>query len=231
MTKSARRLAPKVPLVPGTSRRAQYSASTRRALVDAAEGLFTEHGYAATSLDAIVAEARVTKGALYHHYSGKQALFEAVFEKVESAGAQSIQASLEGQKDPWEKALAGLHAFLEVVRQPSYSRIVIQDGPSVLGYERFREQEERSTFAYVLDIVGAVLSAGEWNLDTEMEHTFARIFFGAMSSSGASVSTSEDADAAAERVEIAIAFILSGLRALSEEGAKLPSVPLDATSS
>jgi AcrR family transcriptional regulator len=231
MTKSARRLAPKVPLVPGTSRRAQYSASTRRALVDAAEGLFTEHGYAATSLDAIVAEARVTKGALYHHYSGKQALFEAVFEKVESAGAQSIQASLEGQKDPWEKALAGLHAFLEVVRQPSYSRIVIQDGPSVLGYERFREQEERSTFAYVLDIVGAVLSAGEWNLDTEMEHTFARIFFGAMSSSGASVSTSEDADAAAERVEIAIAFILSGLRALSEEGAKLPSVPMDATSS
>jgi AcrR family transcriptional regulator len=231
MTKSARRLAPKVPLVPGTSRRAQYSASTRRALVDAAEGLFTEHGYAATSLDAIVAEARVTKGALYHHYSGKQALFEAVFEKVESAGAQSIQASLEGQKDPWEKALAGLHAFLEVVRQPSYSRIVIQDGPSVLGYERFREQEERSTFAYVLDIVGAVLSAGEWNLDTEMEHTFARIFFGAMSSSGASVSTSEDADAAAERVEIAIAFILSGLRALSEEGAKLPSVPVEATSS
>jgi AcrR family transcriptional regulator len=231
VTKSARRLAPKVPLVPGTSRRAQYSASTRRALVEAAEGLFTTHGYAATSLDAIVAEARVTKGALYHHYSGKQALFEAVFEKVESAGAASIQASLKGRKDPWEKALAGLHAFLEVVRQPSYSRIVIQDGPSVLGYERFREQEERSTFAYVLDIVGAVLSAGDWHLDTEMQHTFARIFFGAMSSSGASVSTSEDADAAAERVEIAIAFILSGLRALSEEGAELPAGPAEVTSS
>jgi AcrR family transcriptional regulator len=231
MTKSARRLAPKVPLVPGTSRRAQYSASTRRALVDAAEGLFTAHGYAATSLDAIVAEARVTKGALYHHYSGKQALFEAVFEKVESAGAASIQASLKGRSDPWEKALAGLHAFLEVVRQPSYSRIVIQDGPSVLGYERFREQEERSTFAYVLDIVGAVLSAGEWALDTEMQHTFARIFFGAKSSSGASVSTSEDAEAAAARVEIAIAFILSGLRALAEEGAELPAAPAEATSS
>jgi AcrR family transcriptional regulator len=234
MTKSARRLTPKVPPLPGTSRRAQYSASTRRALVDAAEGLFTEHGYAATSLDAIVAEARVTKGALYHHYSGKQALFEAVFERVESAGAASIQASLQGQ-DPWQKALAGLHAFLEVVRQPSYSRIVIQDGPSVLGYERFREQEERSTFAYVFDIVGAVLSAGDWQLDAEMQHTFARIFFGAMSSSGTSVSTSEDADAEAERVEVAIAFILSGLRALAEQGAKLttglPSGPLEATSS
>src|ERR1700712_2006612 len=161
MTKSSReRLAGEVPHVPGASRRAEYSASTRRALVDVAERLFTEHGYAATSLDAIVGGAAVTKGARSHHYSGKQALFEAVFERVESAGAQSIQEALTGDQDPWEKALSGLRAFLEVVRQPSYSRIVIQDGPSVLGYERFREQEGRSTFAYVLDTVRAVLNSG-----------------------------------------------------------------------
>src|SRR6476469_8681617 len=101
--------------VPGTSRRAQFSASTKRALVDVAEELFTEHGYAATSLDAVVAGADVTKGALYHHYSGKQALFEAVFERVESAGAQSIQDALTGDQDPWDKAHSGLRAFLEVV--------------------------------------------------------------------------------------------------------------------
>src|SRR6476620_5716213 len=226
MTKSTRaRLVAKVPHVPGTSRRAQFSASTRRALVDVAEQLFTEHGYAGTSLDAIVAGADVTKGALYHHYSGKQALFEAVFEKVESAGAASIQEALGSSQDPWEKALSGLRAFLEVVRQPSYSRIVIQDGPSVLGYERFREQEERSTFAYVLDTVRAVLNYGEWSLDDDMEHTFARIFFGAMSSSGASVSRAEDPDAAAERVELAIGFILAGLRALAEQGVPMPATP------
>lgn len=223
MTKSARaRLAAKVPHVPGTSRRAQYSASTRRALVDVAEELFTEHGYAGTSLDAIVAGADVTKGALYHHYSGKQALFEAVFEKVESAGADEIQRALRGHDDPWEKAIAGLRAFLAVVRQPSYSRIVVQDGPSVLGHERFREQEERSTFAYVLDIVRAVLSAGDWEVDEALEHTFARIFFGAMSSAGTNVSTSDDPDTEAERVELAIGFILTGLRALSEQGVELP---------
>ena len=219
MTRSARaKLAADVPQVPGTSRRAQYSATTRRALVDVAERLFTEHGYAGTSLDAIVAGADVTKGALYHHYSGKQALFEAVFEKVESAGAQQIQSSLTGHEDPWDKAIAGLRAFLDVVRQPSYSRIVVQDGPSVLGHERFREQEERSTFDYVLDIVRAVLDAGEWHVDAALEQTFARIFFGAMSSSGAAVSTADDADTEAERVELAIGFILSGMRALSEQG-------------
>ena len=226
MTRSARaRLAATVPRVPGTSRRAQYSATTRRALVDVAEKLFTEHGSAATSLDAIVAGADVTQGALYHHYSGKQALFEAVFEKVESAGAQQIQTALTGHEDPWDKAIAGLRAFLDVVRQPSYSRIVVQDGPSVLGHERFREQEERSTFDYVLDIVRAVLAAGEWRVDDKMEHTFARIFFGAMSSAGASVSTADDADTEAERVELAIGFILSGLRALSDQGAQLSDAP------
>jgi AcrR family transcriptional regulator len=232
MTKSAAsRLAARVPHVPGTSRRAQYSASTRRALVDVAEQLFTEHGYAATSLDAIVAGADVTKGALYHHFSGKQALFEAVFEKVESAGSQQTQDALRGHTDPWEKAIAGLRAFLAVVRQPSYSRIVVQDGPSVLGYERYREQEERSTFSNVVEIVRAVLAAGDWPVDERMEHTFARIFFGAMSSAGTSVSTSEDADTEAERVELAIGFILSGLRSLSEQGAGLPELPgLPATS-
>src|SRR6201991_538857 len=126
---SVSKLVPKVPGVPGASRRQQYSASTKRALVDVAEELFTESGYAATSLDAIVAGARVTKGALYHHFSGKQALFEAVFERVESNASKAIQKSLRGERDPWEKALLGLRAFLEVVREPTYRRVVILEGP------------------------------------------------------------------------------------------------------
>jgi AcrR family transcriptional regulator len=207
-------------LVP--SRRQQYSASTKRALVEVAEELFTEHGYANTSLDAIVAGARVTKGALYHHFSGKQALFEAVFEQVENDASRMINKALKGKRDPWEKAQAGLRAFLEVVREPRYRRIVIQEGPAVLGYERFREQEERSTFATVLDIVRSVIGAGAWDLDEEMLQTFARIFFGAMSSAGESVATAEDAPAAAARVETAISFIIAGFRSLAESGVGLP---------
>lgn len=220
------KLVPKVPKVtamPGASRRQQYSASTKRALVDIAEELFTEHGYANTSLDAIVGGARVTKGALYHHFSGKQALFEAVFERVESDSSRTIQQALRGKRDPWEKAQAGLRAFLAVVQEPRYRRIVIQEGPSVLGYERFREQEERSTFATVVDIVRSVLSAGTWELDEEMVQTFARIFFGAMSSAGESVATAEDPIAAARRVETAIGFIITGFQNLAEAGIELPS--------
>ena len=214
---SVPRLVPKPRLkhAKGTSRRAQYSASTKRALLDVAQDLFTEHGYAGTSLDAIVAGARVTKGALYHHFAGKQALFEEVFERVEHAASKAVHDQIKGEQDPWLKARAGLRAFLEVVRQPTYRRVVIQDGPGVLGYERFREQEERSTFSNVLTIVASVLSAGPLEMDEPMQRTFARIFFGAMSSAGESVSLAEDPVAASDRVEAAIGIILDGLQALT----------------
>ena len=120
-------------------------------------------------------------------------------------------------------AQAGLREFLEVVREPSYRRIVIQDGPAVLGYERFREQEERTTYAHVVEIVRAVLGSGDWELDDEMLETFSRIFFGALSSAGESVASSEDPGVASARVEAAIGFILAGLQTQLEAGVRLPA--------
>jgi AcrR family transcriptional regulator len=207
-------------LVSGASRRQQYSASTKRALVEVATELFTEQGYAGTSLDAIVAGARVTKGALYHHFSGKQALFEAVFEKVEADASSSIGQAVRTTKDPWEKAAVGLREFLAVVQEPAYRRVVIQEGPVVLGYERYREQEERSTFGIVQEIVASVLTS--YDLEPSMVETFSRVFFGAMSAAGAAVSSAEDAQRASAEVEAAIAFILAGLRQQAESGERLP---------
>ncbi len=201
------------------TRRQRFSASTKRALVDVAEQLFTENGYSATSLDAIVAGADVTKGALYHHFSGKQAIFEAAFERVESRATTGIATATEGHQDPWQKAQSGLRAFLGAVQEPAYRQIVISDGPSVLGHERFREQEERSTYALVDQIVRSVLANDEWDLDEDMLDTFTRIFFGAMSAAGGSVAVSEDPAAAALRVEAAIGVILAGLQLLLKSDA------------
>src|SRR4051812_30079760 len=204
-----------------TSRRQEYSASTRRALVEVATELFAERGYAGSSLDEIVAGARVTKGALYHHFSGKQALFESVFEKVEERAAKRIHRAVRGNRDPWDKALGGLRAFLEVLQEPEYRRIVIADGPAVLGYEKYREQEERTTFGIVQEIVSAVLST--YDLEPSMVETFSRVFFGAMSAAGAAVSTAEDTHQASAEVEAAIAYTLSGLRQMAESGAPIAS--------
>lgn len=205
--------------MPVRTRRQRYSDSTKRALVDVAEQLFTTHGYSATSLDAIVAGADVTKGALYHHFSGKQAVFEAAFERVESRASSGIARATEGHDDPWEKAQAGLRAFLEAVQEPAYRQVVISDGPSVLGHERFREQEERSTYAIVDEIVRSALGTDAYDLDDALLDTFTRIFFGAMSAAGGAVAVSQDPAAAAARVELAIGTIMAGLRQLLDSGA------------
>jgi AcrR family transcriptional regulator len=203
-----------------TSRRQEYSASTKRALVEVAQALFTERGYAGTSLDEIVGGARVTKGALYHHFSGKQALFEAVFEAVEEDATRRIRKAVRTSDDPWEKAISGLRAFLAEVRRPDYRRVVIQEGPAVLGYERFREQEERSTFGIVQEIVASVLASYE--LEESMVETFSRVFFGAMSAAGSAVSLADDPQRASAEVETAITFILAGLQRQAEAGGELP---------
>ena len=119
------------------------------------------------------------------------------------------------------------------MQEPAYRQIVISDGPSVLGHERYREQEERSTYAIVDEIVRSVLDTDAYDLDEQMLDTFTRIFFGAMSAAGGAVAVSEDPAAAAARVEAAIGFILAGLQQLLESGrylAKLTS-PLTAGTS
>ena len=201
-----------------TTQRQQWSAATKQSLVDVAERLFTEHGYAATSLDAVVAGARVTKGALYHHFSGKQAVFEAVFDRVEERAAATVREAGEGHTDPWAKAQAGLRAFLEVVQEPTYRRVVVQDGPSVLGHERFREREAHSTYTHVLEIVRAVLDTGDGAPDEAMVDTFTRIFVGALSAAGGAVAGSTDPAEAAARVETAVGHILAGLQLLQQQG-------------
>jgi len=219
----AEKLLTSIPKAAGKAagRRSQYSASTRRALIDVAQRLFTNQGYAGTSLDSIVAGAKVTKGALYHHFSGKQAVFEAVFEKVESDASERIRKALRKSRDPWEKADLGLREFLSVVQAPAYQRIVILEGPAVLGYERFREREERSSFGLVGDMVRRILSSSTYSMSDDMIDTFSRIFFGAMSAAGEAVIEAEDPPLAVARVEAALGFILTGLRTLAEGGIEL----------
>ncbi|MDO7868977.1 TetR/AcrR family transcriptional regulator [Nocardioides jiangxiensis] len=200
--------------VTGISRRQQYSAATRRALLRAAEQLFAVRGYAATSLDAIVSEAKVTKGALYHHFSGKQGIFEAVLSDLEDQAARSITRAMKGAKDPWDQARAGLTAFLEVLREPAYSRLVVHEAPTVLGPQRFAEQQERSTFAVVRDVVSGVLSGDALGVDSQMQETFSRIFFGALAAAGDAIVESTDPSAATQRVEAAFGILLDGMRSL-----------------
>lgn len=208
-----------------TGRRQDYSSSTRRALLDCATELFAERGYAGTSLDEVVANARVTKGALYHHYSGKRALFEAVFERTQERVVKQISAETKKVKDPWERAVVGVRAFMSVCQEPEFRRIVMQEGPVALGFDRFREAEERNTYGLVRGIVAKVLKP--YDVPESIVETFTRVFYGAMSAAGMAVSQADDPEAVSREVETVIGIVLAGLRQVADSSVDW----LEATSS
>ncbi|WP_275295745.1 MULTISPECIES: TetR/AcrR family transcriptional regulator [unclassified Amycolatopsis] len=192
------------------SRRLDYSESTRSALVDSAVELFTKRGYAGTSLDEVAKRARVTKGALYHHFSGKQALFEAAFEQVESLVYDRLQKIMTGDGEPWDRAMGGLQAFIRSCLDPSYQRIAIHEGPVVMGWERWREAEEQSSFGLVRSGLQLLVDAGE--VEPVPVDLTARLLFGALSSAATEIAGAADPKKVGAEIEDVITRMLSRLR-------------------
>jgi AcrR family transcriptional regulator len=192
------------------SRRVDYTESTRQALVDSALDLFTKRGYAGTSLETIVKRARVTKGALYHHFSGKQALFEAAFDQVETAAMDRLTAVVGGGGPAWERAMAGIQAYVRVCLEPAYQRIVIHEAPVVMGWERWREAEERFSYGLVRATVEALVDAGE--IERLPVEVTARILFGALSAGAEAIASSADPKKTGAEVTRTIVAVMSGMR-------------------
>ena len=131
------------------SRQAARSEATRAKLVAAGRELFAKRGYAGVGTEEIVRRARVTRGALYHHFPSKLALFESVFDRLQEKTTREIEKKISRSKDPWERAQVGLQAFLEVCREPHFRRICLQEGPVALGHERWTEAERAASLGIV----------------------------------------------------------------------------------
>jgi AcrR family transcriptional regulator len=142
------------------TRRAQAdrSATTRDALIVAARRLFAAEGFADVSTDAIVAAAGVTRGALYHQFADKTALFDAVLEAVEADIARRLADAVAeaGVSDPVEALKHAVRTWLDICVEPEIHRIALIDGPSVLGWTHWREVCQRHVFG----LVQALLSQG-----------------------------------------------------------------------
>jgi AcrR family transcriptional regulator len=130
--------------------RLDYVEQTRRALLEAAERLFVEGGYHRTSLDAVGAAARFTKGAVYRHFKDKKTLFQAVFERVETETMAALLSEGAQTGDPWHSAMNALARYLEACTAEEYRRIVLEEGPAVFGWTRWRELDRQFT-GHLLD--------------------------------------------------------------------------------
>ncbi|HXA74389.1 MAG TPA: helix-turn-helix domain-containing protein [Acidimicrobiales bacterium] len=123
-------------------RRVAQGDATRASLVRAARELFGEKGYVDTSIDEIVARAGVTKGAVYHHFDGKEGLFRAVFEQVHTEVTDQAAAEFLGP-DSWTALLDGCALWIDAHLDPAIRTIALQDARAVLGWYEVREIENR----------------------------------------------------------------------------------------
>jgi len=140
--------------------RARQKEQTRRTLIRESRRLFATAGYGAVSLSEVVRAAGVTKGALYHHFDGKTALFRAVLEEVQQQVAEAVAAAAEAQDDPWARFTAGCQAFLTSGTDPDVRQIMLLDGPAVLGWNEWRALDEAASARHLAEELTALIEEG-----------------------------------------------------------------------
>jgi AcrR family transcriptional regulator len=184
------------------ARRSQVdrSAATRDALIAAARRLFAAQGFAEVPTDAIVAAAGVTRGALYHQFADKTALFGAVLEAVEADIARRLadEVAAAGTSDPVEAVRHALRRWLDICVEPEIHRITLIDGPSVLGWAHWREVCQRYVFGLAQDLLARAIELGR--IPEQPVRPLAHVLMGA--SDEAALYVAEAADRPRARAEM-----------------------------
>jgi AcrR family transcriptional regulator len=170
----------------------ERSEVTQGALVGAARRLFAERGYAGVGTEEIVRVAGVTRGALYHHFDGKRDLFEAVYVQIEKELAERIAAgALAANADsPLAAMRAGAEMFLQACTEPEAQRIVLLDGPAVLGWDRWREIAAEYGLGLIEASLQTAIDAGA--IASQPVRPLAHVLMGALDEAAMLVGRAED---------------------------------------
>jgi AcrR family transcriptional regulator len=189
--------------------RARQAEATRNLLIAVAREHFTEHGYPATAIDDIIQQAGVARGALYHHFAGKEALFRAVYEEVEGEVVARIMAAAASQTSPWDALRAGLSTFLDACLEPAFRRIVILDSVSVLQSQVL----EVSTDPVELPMLRTVLTPllGTTTFGGMAIDALAYVALGGLYGASLYIARASDPRAARARVDIVLDTLIGGL--------------------
>ncbi|MBV9559912.1 MAG: TetR/AcrR family transcriptional regulator [Bradyrhizobium sp.] len=169
---------------------AERREKTRTAIVKAARRIFGERGFAAATINDIAASARVAKGAVYHHFSTKEALFEAVFELVSLELVSELDRIARAEKDPLAAMAAGTQAYFAACSRGATGRIILRDGPAVLGWERWREIDAEHFGGKFPRALGAAMDAGV--IARQPIEPLARLLLGAVTEAAVAVSAGPD---------------------------------------
>jgi AcrR family transcriptional regulator len=194
---------------PPPSLRAEQVAQTRAALVAAGRHLFGQQGFTDTSVEDLAREARVTTGALYHHFPTKTALFETVFEQIhEELLDGSTRAGVDAPDIP-ELITRALEWFLDAILDPELQQIIVTDAPAVLGVSRFTELDERSWFGPLVTALEAARDGGQLRVDDP--ETLARLLMGALTRGAMLIASASDPITVRDAVATTVRSLVFGL--------------------
>jgi AcrR family transcriptional regulator len=191
-------------------RRAARIAETTERLVAAARRAFAEQGYAAASMDELCGEAGLTRGALYHHFGGKEGLLEAVVRQIHAEVNDRLDAVFDAADDPWTGFRACCAAYLGLALDPEIQRVVLRDAPAVLG-QRLREIDGDSAIRPMTDSLRAAMESGRIR-PTDPE-ALARLINGAVMDAALWVAGHDDPPAALSRARAGLDALMQGLTA------------------
>ena len=193
--------------VPG--KRAAQGRATRGQLVEVATRLFADHGYEGTSIDAVLSAAGVSRGALYHHFAGKEALFTAVLEALSERITAQLTEVISGCTDPVDAVRTAALGWIDLAGDPVIQRIMLVDAPSVLGWEQWRAMDEGRTAGAMRDMLQAVSDTGR--LPGELVGPFAHMILAALDEAAMIVARAPDSRVAVAEERRAVEEFLARL--------------------
>lgn len=196
------------PLGPDDGRLAR-GRGTRDRLLTTARREFGVHGYEATSIGTILDGAGVARGALYHHFATKEALFDAVLDQVIAELATVVRTTGRAQNDPATSLKAGALAWLRLVIDPAVQRIVLLDAPAVVGWDRWRTLDDAHTLGATKAALRRLASDGR--LPADAADMLAHLILAAVGEAALLIARAEDPAAALAAGESALEILLDRL--------------------
>ena len=188
--------------------REEQTEATRDALVAAARVLFGDRGYVATSTEEIVRRARVTRGALYHHFAGKREVFRAVYDAEQQRLARIEGEAFRAKRDPWQGFKAGCRAYLEAASEPGVQRITLLDAPGALGGAAMRESESD---AFAMAVAGLERAMAAGRIGRRPAEPLASLLFGALGEAAMAIARSDDQPGTLRAMTRELGRLLDGL--------------------
>lgn len=191
-------------------RQAQRTEATRARLLGVARQLFTAQGFSAVSAEALVQQAGLTRGALYHHFGGKEGLFAALYEDIQREVTARIEVAAAQAPDAWSALRAGCHAFLNACVDPAIQRIMLLDAPVVLSWEHWRAVDAQYGLGALKAGLQAVMESGD--IVVQPVDALAHLLVGAMNEAAMWIARADDPARALSQTTTAFDRLLEGLR-------------------